>query len=153
MSETRFRLWQRLLLGALCLQALTGYAVALGLGSSIFEWHQSRVAVALWGNSEFGPELHAYRSWIAALLGSTMAAWAVALAFVVAIPFARRERWAFGCVLASIAAWFPVDTFISWRHGVWVNVLFNLGALVMLLLPLAATWPAFFKPKAGAGAS
>jgi hypothetical protein len=124
-----------------------GYAVAFGLGSPAFAWHQSRVAEALWGSPHYGPEVQSYRSWIAALLGATMAAWAVALAFIVAIPFARRERWAFWCVLVSVAAWFPVDTFVSWRHGVMVNVVFNLGALAMLLLPLGATWPAFRRPR------
>ena len=76
-----------------------------------------------------------------------MAAWAIALVFVVAVPFARRERWAFWCVLVSAAAWFPIDTFVSWRHGVTVNVVFNLGALAMLLLPLGAAWPAFRRPR------
>jgi hypothetical protein len=98
------------------------------------------VAEALWSTSEFPAEVEPFRGFIMGVLGATMASWAVALLFVVVWPFARRERWAWWCVVVSVCSWAPVDTGLSLAHGVTVNAMFNAMALVMLAIPLAATW-------------
>lgn len=125
----------------LTIQALAGYAIAFGYGSlSMFAWHRAGVAEALWSTSEFPVEAEPFRDFIMGVLGATMASWAVALLFVVALPFARHERWAWWCVVVSVCSWAPVDTGLSLTHGVTTNAMFNAIALVMLAIPLAATW-------------
>jgi hypothetical protein len=75
--------------------------------------------------------------------GPTQAAWAVALFWVSVGPFARREPWAWWCIATSLLAWFLVDTPWSWIHGVWLNVGFNVAALMGVGVPLLATWRRF----------
>lgn len=129
-----------LLLLAFGMQALVGYSVALAIDGPLWAWHQESVANALWGSAEYGPEVEAYRAWAMALLGGTIASWAVAMMWVVAVPMRRREGWAWWAVITSTMAWFWIDTAVSAAHGVMINVLFNLGALLMLAIPLAMTW-------------
>jgi hypothetical protein len=57
--------------------------------------------------------------------------------------FARRERWARNAIVASLVVWFPLDTIASAAAGVWVNVWFNVAALMALTPPLVATRAAF----------
>jgi hypothetical protein len=141
MATARFRFWRAWLLIGLTIQALIGYAIAFGYGTlAIFAWHRAGVAEALWSTSEFPTAVEPFRGFIMGVLGATMASWAVALLFVVAGPFARQERWAWWCVVVSVCSWAPVDTGLSLAHGVTVNAMFNAMALVMLAIPLAATW-------------
>lgn len=141
-NHDRHSFWRAWLLVALSGQAVMGlviafgYAVVPGLG-----WHRRGVAESLWGGEVFAPQAEVFRDFIMAVLGATMASWAIALLFVVAVPFARRERWSWWCLAVSVAVWFPVDTGMSLAHGVVVNAVFNLSALTMLAIPLAATWP------------
>lgn len=141
MTEQTFRFWRAWLLIGLAIQALAGYAIAFGYGTlAMFGWHREGTARALWSTSEFPAEVASFRDFIMGVLGATMASWAVALIFVVAVPFARHERWAWWCVVVSVCSWAPVDTGLSLAHGVRVNAMFNAMALVMLAIPLAATW-------------
>ena len=129
------------LLVVFAFQGAVGYSVALAIDTPLWSWHQERVALALWDDAAYGERTDAYRQWVMALLGGTIASWAVAMLWVVAIPMRRREPWAWWAIVTSALAWFFVDTAISFRHGVDVNVLFNLLALAMIALPLALTWP------------
>ncbi|MFV8751023.1 hypothetical protein ACNOYE_10800 [Nannocystaceae bacterium ST9] len=141
MSERAFGRWRAWLVIGLVIQALAGYAIAFAYASSpVFGWHRAGTAEALWSTREFPAEVEPFASFIMGVLGATMASWAIALIFVVAVPFARRERWAWWCVVVSLIAWAPVDTAISLAHGVTVNAAFNLIGVVMLAIPLAATW-------------
>lgn len=141
MRERAFRFWRAWLLVALGAQALAGYAIALGYGSlAAFAWHREGTSAALWSSESFPAEVVPFRDFIMGVLGATMVSWALALMFVVAVPFARRERWAWWCVVVSVSSWAPLDTAISLAHGVEVNALLNSMAVVMLAIPLAATW-------------
>lgn len=127
-------------------QIVLGHALAFGLDGPAFAWHQDRVATSLWGTLEYGAEVTAYRAWIQAPLGATMIAWAWAMLFLVAIPLRRRERWAVWCIVLSTLNWFVIDTAISATHGVGINVVFNLVALVSMVIPLALMIPWLRQP-------
>ncbi len=122
-------------------QIFMGYGIALALDSSVFDWHQDRVGVSLWGSPDFGPEVAAYRHWIQALLGGTFSSWAVAMLALTWIPMRRGERWAWWTIVASLLSWFWVDTWRSFADGVWVNVAFNLCGLLIPMALLALVWP------------
>ncbi len=131
--------WTFLLLG-LTVQALVGFSIALALDTPLWSWHQDRVGISLWGEAEYAKETRRYRAWAMAVIGGTIASWAVALLWVVAVPLRGGERWAWWAVATSTLAWFSIDTSLSALHGIGINVLFNLGALAMIGLPLAMTW-------------
>lgn len=137
----RFRLgWWLLLLGFLG-QLPLGLSVAFGYRGALWGWHRRGVAEALWSAAEVPAEALPLMDQLTAMLGATIACWGLATALVVAIPLRRGERWAWGCVAGSALLWFVVDTGLSAAHGVWVNVGFNLAALVMMGVPLAMIAP------------
>ena len=78
------------------------------------------------------------------LLGGTMAGSYLLQAFIAAIPFARREPWAWWASLGGVLLWFLVDSSLSVAHGAAFNVwMINLMPLVVFVVPLAATRSAF----------
>ncbi len=78
---------------------------------------------------------------LAAMLGATMACWALSMLFVVYGPLRRGAPWAWWCVAGSTALWFVVDSALSAHHGAWTNVLFNLSAGALIALPLLLCRP------------
>jgi len=146
--DRSFWIWQRVLLAGFLVQAAVGYVVAFAYGSPLLRWHADGVGRALWGRPEYGAEVAAYRDFIMGVLGATMAGSALVTAWVVAIPFARRERWAWACVATALVAWAPFDTGLSLYHGVTINAAFNVMPIVMIAAPLIATRRAFFGREA-----
>jgi hypothetical protein len=135
------RIAHALLLAGFAIQLVLGHAVTFGFDGPLFAWHQDRVALALWGTTEYGVEVTAYRGWIQAVFGGTMISYAWAMLFVVAIPLRRREPWAGWAIAIATLNWFVLDTSISATHGVWINVGFNLVALTFVAVPLALMVP------------
>ena len=129
-----------LLLVSFAVQGIVGYSVALAIDTPLWDWHQERVGLALWGEADYPAEADAYRQWMSALLGGTISCWAVAMIWIVAIPMRRRESWAWWAIITSTLVWFSIDTAISALHGVGINVFFNVMALSMIAIPLAMTW-------------
>lgn len=129
-----------LLVVAFAMQGLVGVSVAFLIDTPLWDWHQSRTALALWGEPHLDPQTEAFRSWAMALVGGTIVSWSVAMLWIVLIPMRNREPWAWWAIITSTLGWFFIDTTISAMHGVGINVLFNLMALTMLAVPLAMTW-------------
>jgi hypothetical protein len=92
---------------------------------------------ALWSRPELPPEVETYHRFVHAVLGATIAGWALALVLVVRHALAERQPWAWWCVLGSTLVWFVPDTIASVAYGVWPNAIFNVGCLVALVAPLA----------------
>jgi hypothetical protein len=142
-DHARFRFWQRWLYVAFLGSAAIGVALVAASGTAVFRWWNGPVAENFWGQPAFPADVDAYRAWITAVLGATLAAWSVLGALVTRNAFARRERWARNAIVASLVVWFPLDTIASAAAGVWVNVWFNVAALMALTPPLLATRAAF----------
>ena len=68
-----------------------------------------------------------------------MAGWGVFLASVAAIPFRRRERWAWNCIVLGILFWYVPDTGFSLQAGVMFNAAVNTALLALIALPLVFT--------------
>ena len=139
MSPLHKGAWLGLLL-ALIGQGLGGYAMAFGFDGPLFRWHQDPTAVALWGEATYSAETAAYRHWIQGAMGATLAAWSVACAWLCVVPLRRGERWAWWAIVTSLLAWYPLDTALSLRDGVWINAAVNTAALTGMALPLAVLW-------------
>ena len=128
------------LLAALISQGLGGYAMAFGFDGPLFRWHQNPTAIALWGDPIYSAQTAAYRHWIQGAMGATLAAWSTACAWLCFIPLRRGERWAWWAIVSSLLAWYPLDTTLSLRDGVWINAAVNTAALTGMVLPLAVLW-------------
>lgn len=123
------------------MQIPLGLSVAFGYGGPLWSWHRQALAQELSGAPELGPQGMAMAEQLAAMLGATMACWALAMLLVVHVPLRRGELWAWWCVAGSTALWMLVDTGLSAQHGAWTNVAFNLSAGVMIALPLLLCRP------------
>ena len=77
-----------------------------------------------------------FQQWISGVLGATMAGWGVCIAFIAAVPFKRKEKWAWNCLAIAVSLWFVIDTFLSWRFGALFNVVFNVLIFLAAMVPL-----------------
>ena len=75
-----------------------------------------------------------------------MAGWGVCIAFIAAMPFKRKEKWAWNCLAIAVSLWFVIDTFLSWRFGALFNVIFNVVIFLAAMVPLLFTRKYFLTP-------
>ena len=108
------------------------------------------MARTFYGGAE-PPEAALFRAFIFGPLGGTIAGSYLLQTAIAAIPFARRERWAWWATLGGLALWFAVDSSLSLTHGAAFNVLLiNTAPIALFAPPLVATRRAFF-PGSAAG--
>lgn len=144
MDERAFRFWQRWLLGVSVFFCAFGVVVAVFPDAPFLAPWNGAVARAFYAGAE--PEgAAAFRAFVLGPLGATIAGSYLLQAFVAAVPFARRERWAWWATAGALALWFVVDSSLSLWHGAAFNVaLINLAPLVAFVPPLVTTRRAFF---------
>ena len=82
--------------------------------------------------------------WIYALAGAILVGWMVCMSAIILIPFRRGEKWAWWAVTGSMLIWFVLDCFGSVIYGMSINLIINIGALVIFSIPLVATYRTFF---------
>jgi len=134
-----FDFWCRWLLFASLFFTAFGVAAALAPDSGLFDVWIGQVDRTFFAGS-IPPDARALRGFLMGPLGGTIAGSYAMQVFVVAIPFKRRERWAWHAILWPMLLWFAVDSFVSALHGAWFNiVLINLMPVVTFGIPLFAT--------------
>jgi len=122
-----------------------GIAVALFGDSPPFSLWNAGFREVFAGGAELTPETARAKSFLLGPLGGTILGSYVLCGFVAAVPFARREPWAWWAISLSLASWFLLDSTVSVLHEAYFNVyLINLVTLVGQGLPLAMTAPTFF---------
>ena len=116
MSARAFRFWQRWLLAVSVCFCAFGVVVALFPdGPALAPWTDAVTRTFYRGAEPKGAA--AFRAFVLGPLGGTIAGSYLLQAFVAAVPFARRERWAWWATLAALALWFSVDSTLSPRPG------------------------------------
>lgn len=89
------------------------------------------------------PEAVDYLAFVYGVLGIVMIGWSVLLLALVAIPFQRREPWAWWALALSVGIWYAIDSLFSIVTGYSANALLNTGFAVLFVIPLAATFRDF----------
>jgi len=144
----RFRLSVAWLKIVSILFALFGIAIALLNQTSLFQMAFSdQINPVFWGNTGLAAEALLFQRWIYGLLGATCLLVGIVFFFVVTYAFAKKQRWAWNCLLFGLSAWFIIDTPVSLYFQVYFNVAFNTVLLLAILLPLLLTKKDF--PKVG----
>lgn len=144
--DPAFRFWQRWLVAASAAFAVFGVAVAAVPDAPFLAPWTAAVADAFYGGAE-PADAAAFRAFVLAPLGATMAGSYALQAAIAAVPFARRERWAWVASAGALALWFAVDSALSLARGAAFNVwMINLVPLAVFVPPLVATRRAFFGP-------
>ncbi len=80
-----------------------------------------------------------FQQWIYGLLGATCVMVGVLIYFIVHNAFAKKEKWAWQCLLFALCAWFIIDEPVSLYFRVYFNAVFNLVLLLSVLLPLCVS--------------
>jgi hypothetical protein len=138
-----FLFWQRWLFVVGLVVAVFGIMMALTSGTVLFELFNHQIDPAFWGTAIIGNEARQFKQWIYGVWGSTIAGWGVFLAFVAQIPFNKKERWAWNCLVTGLLVWFVLDTSLSLYYKVYFNVAFNTALLVLAGLPVVFTRKSF----------
>src|SRR5512143_258287 len=146
-DERRFLLWQRWLLILGVIIVVFGVALALLYSTPLFDIFRTQIDPVFWAAGELTGGTVPFQQWIYGVLGATMAGWGVSIAFIAAIPFKRREKWAWNCLALAVSLWFVIDTFLSWRFGALFNVVFNVLIFVAAMTPLLLSWRHFVHGK------
>ncbi len=82
----------------------------------------------------------AFHTWVYGAWGATIAGWGISLLLILYNAFSRKERWAWYAIGAGLVVWYVLDTGISAYFGVTFNVIFNTIIMVIVIVPLAATY-------------
>jgi len=120
--------------------AVFGIIIALFNQTTIFQAvFNNQINPVFWTNSELTTKTLFFQRWVYGLLGATCLMVGILIFFIVKNSFARKEKWAWNCLLAGLAAWFIIDTPISMYFQVYFNVVFNIVLLLVVILPLGLT--------------
>ncbi len=92
------------------------------------------------GEPEGGREV---RRWLEGIIGGTMAGWGLMVAVIAAGPFSSRDLGLWWALAGGTLLWFVLDTGRSVASRVWSNVAINTGLLVLIAVPLVATFAEF----------
>ena len=116
-----------------------GLVMSLFNTTIVFAFFNSQINPAFWGINPVPGPAQAFQAWVYGAWGATVMGWGITMFFIAYFPFRRNERWAWNCVLVSVLFWYLLDTGISWWFGVIINVIFNTGILVLVVIPLLFT--------------
>ena len=124
--------------------ALFGIMIALLNQTHIFQIaFNDQINPVFWKEAVMTAEAVYFQQWIYGLLGATCLMIGIMIFFIVKYAFAQRERWAWNCLIAGVAAWFIIDETISLYYAVYFNAVLNLVLLMAFLVPLFLTMADF----------
>ncbi len=88
-----------------------------------------------WGEAEITPEGVMMQRWVFGVFGITIAAWAIAVLFLVMYPLKEKQMWAWNALTITMLFWWVLDSAISIYFGVAINALSNTVFFVAIMLP------------------
>jgi hypothetical protein len=145
-DERLFLLCQRWLVALGVIIVMFGVALAFLYSTPLFDIFRTQIDPVFGGAGELTGGTVLFQQWIYGVLGATMAGWGVCIAFIAAVPFKRKEKWAWNCLAIAVSLWFVIDTFLSWRFGALFNVVFNTLIYFAALVPLLLSRKYFLIP-------
>ncbi len=134
-----FSFWQRWLLVVGLVITVFGIVMALTSGTPLFDLFNRQIDPAFWGVDPLLENTKQFQQWIYGVWGATIAGWGIFVTFIARYPFAKKERWAWDCIVIGLLTWFVLDTSLSFFYRVYFNVAFNAGLLVLAMLPMVFT--------------
>ena len=138
-----FRVAQRWLLLMMGFSLVVGILLLVAGATPLFAKYNQSAADAFYGGAALEGAALAHHQWLLGVSGAGTMGWAVTLLFVIAIPFERKELWAWRCVIVSVGLWVAVDVAASVYWGVTGEVAFVASAGIGLLVPALITRPHF----------
>ncbi len=144
-----FRFWRGWLIVAAVGMALFGLMMTLASSTPAFEPFNQRIDPVFWHGDPVPPAAVAFRNWIYATWGATIAGLGLLVSLVAHVAFERHQVRVRNSLAAVLITWYALDTGASLAWGVSFNVAFNTAVLAVLALPLVFVWREF-SPASGA---
>ncbi len=124
--------------------SLFGIVIALFNQTQLFQIvFNNQINPTFFGSNDLSIEALRFQQWIYGLLGATCLMDGILIFFIVQNAFAKKEKWAWYCVLIGLIAWFAIDEPISLYFHVYFNAIFNLALLIAILVPICLTYRDF----------
>ncbi len=121
-----------------------GIVIALFNQTHIFQvLFSDQINAIFWRAATLPPEFSLFQQWIYGLLGATCLMVGILIFFVIHNAYAKKEKWAWYCLLFALVAWFLVDESISLYFQVYFNAVFNLILLAAVLIPMGLSYRDF----------
>jgi hypothetical protein len=140
-----FRFWVRYLeiislffAGMGVLWAVVGSFDPLG----VYDYYFART---FWGQDTLPPDARTAFRFILGPFGATSAGYFILQYCIARYAFARREKWAYGAILAAFSAWFVLDTGMCLRYGGYFNILLANVPSLLAMLPVAIFTRKYFR--------
>ena len=137
--------WSRWLVAVSFISMVLGVVLALApgvthstMGVFVYDTIAGEGAFAALTESDL-----AVQNMLYGILGAVMVSWMIVIGWLAYIPFRRGERWAWLAIGVSVFASFVIDSTVSATNGMPMNVLFNIGFLILFGIPLLATYRQF----------
>jgi hypothetical protein len=140
---SRFGFWQAWLVAVSSAMAVFGIFMALFGATPLFNAFNQQIDPGFWGSAAPPASFVAFRSWIYAVWGATVASLGLLVALVAYSAFHTRATWVRNSLTACLVVWYALDTGASLAWGVTFNAVFNTVVLFFLAAPLAMTWRRF----------
>ena len=74
-------------------------------------------------------------NWIYGVLGGTLAGWGVMIFFLSLNLLKGNNKSIWNSILLSVIVWFIIDTIITIKYGVIINLLLNICILLSIIVP------------------
>ena len=142
----RFELWVQWLKFSGYALVLFGLVMAFLNATPVFALFNDRIDPVFWAGGGIDQGTLAFRTWVYAAWGATIAGWGVSLLFVIQNAFAKQERWSWFAITLGLGLWYVLDTGMSAYFDVSFNVAFNNLILVIIIIPLVASYR-YFRSK------
>ena len=135
-----FRFWRTYMIVLSVVSILQGILTAITASPDPFGIYSAQLNIFFWNASTPPENVEAFRRFIFALLGGTLAGYFVFTLFLILYPFKERQLWSHNAIATGILTWFTIDSAMTIYHGAYFNLyLVNFPTLVFWSLPLVFT--------------
>jgi len=136
--------WHKWLLTVTILIILFGILLMVPNKPELFDrLFNDHIETIFWSDTPITTGIVHFQRWLYGVLGATMIGWGIMMAFIIAIPFRRGERWAWYSIFFGIGGWYILDTAVSVMYHADFNAFFNSLILLLFLPPLLFTYSSF----------
>lgn len=79
-----------------------------------------------------------YIYFVNGIIGAVMTGWMTGIILVARGPFEAGQKWAWDAIAVPLGVWFVIDCAFTIAHGVWGNLVLNIGTALLFAIPLTA---------------
>lgn len=104
-----------------------------------FGIYDSLFAKSFFGTEKLPTDVKRATEFILGPFGATSSGYFILQFFIAKYAYAKKELWAYQAILSAFFFWFVLDTFMSWWHGAYFNIMMANIPSLMAMLPIVFT--------------